>query len=179
MVALGGYTPATLLSAPKGERLLIDLKAQGRSVRLLKQRGESVQHLLMKALLWAALLPSYPLAECEIDVGHRYKPDVVELGSEGEPNCWGECGAVATSKLAHLAAEFPRTHFIVSKWAHSDIRGYAETLRRELALPPRAAAFEVTPLLMAPLPLLRVAAGYRWSRYRTTVRTNLSQATAR
>ena len=46
-------------------------------------------------------------------------------------------------KLSQLAADFPETHFVVCKWAHSDLSGYAEQLRSELALPPRSAPFEL------------------------------------
>lgn len=143
--ALCGYTPATLLSAPKGERLHLSLSAPGgRKLTFVKVRGESMQHVLLKAMTWALLLPAHPTAVCEIDIGHRYRPDVVALDSTGElPLCWGECGAVTTTKLSDLASAFPDTHFAVSKWAHSDLSGYAQQLRSELALPARAAPFEL------------------------------------
>ncbi|KAL1526926.1 hypothetical protein AB1Y20_015617 [Prymnesium parvum] len=142
-VPLAGYTPSTLLGAPKGERLHLRLRAHGRSLTLVKVRGESVQHVLMKGFLWAMLLPQHPDLLCEVNANHHYKPDVVSFSERGVPLCWGECGAVTTEKLSQLASEFPSTHFVVSKWAHSDIRGYAQQLRLELALPPRAAPFEV------------------------------------
>ena len=145
---LAGYTPATLLGAPKGERLTLRLSAQGRPLTLVKVRGESVEHVLMKGFLWALLLPSYPSVVCEMDVGHRYKPDVVSLGDAGAPVCWGECGAVTVGKLAQLAEDFPATHFAVCKWAHSDISGHAQQLRSDLEtkfewVRERVAPFEV------------------------------------
>ena len=143
VLPLAGYSPPTLLSAPKGERLHLRLSTQGRSCTLVKVRGESVQHCLMKGFVWALLLPMYPDAVCELDIGHHYKPDVVSLTEQGAPAFWGECGAVTTTKLGKLAAEFPATHFVVCKWAHSDVSGYAEQLRSELALPPRTAPFEL------------------------------------
>lgn len=143
VAALGGYTPSTLLSAPKGERLHLRLRAHGRTTTLVKVQGESMQHVLMKGFLWALLLPTHPAAVCELDVGHHYKPDVVSLTERGHPACWGECGAVTAGKLRRLAADFPSTHFAICKWAHSDISGYAEQLRSELALTPRAAPFEL------------------------------------
>lgn len=143
MAPLAGYSPTTLLSAPKGAILSLRLRAQDHTVTLKKVRGESMQHVLMKGLLWALMLPVYPNARCELDVGHRFRPDVVSLNESGWPMVWGECGAVTASKLRQLADDFPNTHFLVSKWAHSDISGYAEQLRVELALAPRSAPFEV------------------------------------
>jgi|UniRef100_A0A7S3BSP8 hypothetical protein len=140
---LCGYVPRTLLNVPKGERLHLRLRVREREATLVKVRGESIQHVLMKGFLWALLLPNYPDAACEINVGHRYRPDVVALSPTGGPLCWGECGAVTVEKLRALATEFPHTHFAVAKWAHSDLSGYAEQLRTELALPPRSAPFEI------------------------------------
>ena len=141
---LGGYTLETLLSAPKHEPLSLHLRLSGRPLHLRKARGESVQHLLLKGLLWALLLPSHPEAACERDLGLRYRPDVVALDGAGTPCWWGECGSVKASKLRELSAAFPRTRVTIAKWGRTDLRGYGGTLKRELALPnPRAAPFEL------------------------------------
>ena len=142
--ALGGYTAETLLSAPKHTPLELSLTAHGSTLRMAKNPGESVEHLLLKALLWALMLPSHPTATCELDLGLRYRPDVVALGVNGVPQWWGECGSVKASKLQDLAAAFPNTRLSVAKWGRSDLRGYATALRSELALSTtRTAPFEV------------------------------------
>ena len=134
--ALDGYSAATLLTAPKHAPLTVELSAHGRSVRLAKRPGESAHHLLLKGLLWACALPLHPEAQCELELGLRYRPDVVALGADGVTPCWwGECGSVKPSKLASLASTFPQAHIAVAKWGRSDLRGYASQLRGELALP--------------------------------------------
>ncbi len=141
---LGGRTTANLLAAPKHAPLQLSLTAHGRRLRLSKRAGESAEHLLLKALLWACVLPRHPGAQCERDLGLRYTPDVVALGADGTPCWWGECGSVKPSKLADLARDFPHAHLCVAKWGRSDPRGYASQLRSQLALPPtRTAPCEV------------------------------------
>lgn len=144
--ALGGYTPSTLLSAPKHEPLELNLRAHGQSVLLKKTPGESAEHLLLKGLLWALLLPSHPAGAVRVERpldGVRYRPDVVALDDRERVRWWGECGSVKPSKLAELAIAYPAARFSVCKFGRSDLVGYATSLKRELALPPRAAPFEV------------------------------------
>ena len=138
---LGGYTAETLLGAPKHQPLelcLSSLHAPDASLHLVKAKGESTEHLLLKGLLWALLLNSgYSDAACEKDLGLRYRPDVVALDGGTMPMWWGECGSVKASKLRDLALAFPHCRFSVCKWGRSDLRGYAAGLRQEMALPPR------------------------------------------
>lgn len=131
---LGGYTAASLLQAPKHEPLLLTLThgATGASVDLHKNPGESPQHLLLKGLLWALVVPHHSSATCELDLGLRYRPDVVALRGDESIVWWGECGSVKPSKLSHLASTYPHTRFSVAKWGRSDLRGYAGGLRRDL-----------------------------------------------
>lgn len=137
---LGGYTPETLLSAPKNVPLDLYLHVADRHTRLKKAPGESVEHLLLKGLLWALLLPAHPDAACEADLGLRYRPDVVALDSGGAPVWWGECGSVTASKLSNLAGAYPACRISVCKFGRSDLRGYAAVLRSQLELSRRRAA---------------------------------------
>ena len=141
-MALGGYTAETLLGAPKHQPLELHLRSlhvPDASLHLVKAKGESTEHLLLKGLLWALLLSSgYSDAACERDLGLRYRPDVVALDGGNVPMWWGECGSVKPSKLRDLALAFPQCRFSVCKWGRSDLRGYAAGLRQEMALPPRA-----------------------------------------
>jgi len=147
--ALGGYKASELLLAPKHVPLQLRLSVPtGQSTQLSKAPGESVQHLLLKALCWALYLPQYPSAICEpsadcrIDVGSPYRPDAVALGSTAQPVWWAECGSVSAQKLGTLVAQLPDTHFTVAKWARSDVSGYASSLRAALPSQGRA-PFEV------------------------------------
>mmetsp|Transcript_54531 Transcript_54531/g.90415 ORF Transcript_54531/g.90415 Transcript_54531/m.90415 type:complete len:182 (+) Transcript_54531:45-590(+) len=145
---LGGHRASELLNIPKAQTLPLIFRSRGQTARLRKTPGESVEHLLLKALLWALYLPQYPNAQCEpaaceLDVGNLYRPDVVALGATGEPSWWGECGSVSSTKISALATKFPRTHFTVAKWARSDLSGYAGSLRSDVGGGPRVAPFEV------------------------------------
>ena len=64
----------------------------GRRVRLWQNRGESYEHVLMKALGYAMFVDEYPDLEIERKVGLRYKPDLIAVASGGGFNFWGECG---------------------------------------------------------------------------------------
>ena len=137
---LGGYTADTLLGAPKHAPLELHLASPHTPERLCltKAKGESVEHLLLKGLLWALLLPTHPDAVCERDLGLRYRPDVVAMDGGELPVWWGECGSVKASKLRDLALAFPQCRFSVCKWGRSDLRGYAAGLRKEMDLPERS-----------------------------------------
>ena len=80
-------------------------RAHDRKIVVVKKRGERVEHVLMKALLWALYLPQYPQATIEVKVGDRYKPDVVALDTRGEPVFWAEAGrATAMSASSESGA---------------------------------------------------------------------------
>jgi hypothetical protein len=115
----------------KHEKGEFSLYCGASTVTLSKVKGESMNHVLLKGLLWALLLPLHPDVACEVPLGMRYKPDVVALDdASGEPCWWGECGSVKPSKLSDLAAAFPHARFSVAKWGRSDLRGYAQQLVR-------------------------------------------------
>ena len=59
---------------PKGERSRVVFQAAGLQLPFVKARGESKEHLLMKALLWSLMVDTEMNVECELDIGHRYKP---------------------------------------------------------------------------------------------------------
>ena len=85
-------------------------------VVFVKKRQEGIEHVLMKAFLWALYLPAYPDLAIEVPVGDRYKPDLVQLDAFGEPVFWGESGKVGAGKIASLVRRFPATHFAMAKW---------------------------------------------------------------
>ena len=62
-------------------------RAHGKQVVFIKKTFESEIHVLTKAFLWALFLPDYPDLSVEIQVGNRFKPDLVQI-SDHQQN-WG------------------------------------------------------------------------------------------
>lgn len=92
------------------------LRAHGRQIVLVKRPNESAEHVLMKAFLWALYLPEYPEASIEIDVGDRYRPDVIAWDLQRQPTFWAEAGMVSPQKIRSLARRYPDVHFAFAKW---------------------------------------------------------------
>ena len=88
--------------------MLHDFELAGRRVRLWQRRGETYEHVLLKALGFAMYVWEYPRLEIELSVGLRYKPDLVALNEGATPRAgarflfWGECGLVTMRKVAWL-----------------------------------------------------------------------------
>ncbi len=90
--------------------MLHDFELAGRRVRLWQRRGETFEHVLLKALGFAMYVAECPALEIELPVGLRYKPDLVALNGAagGGPRAgarflfWGECGLVSMRKVAWL-----------------------------------------------------------------------------
>jgi hypothetical protein len=78
------------------------------SLRLWQNRGESYEHVLMKALGFAMFIAEYPDLQVEVKVGLRYKPDLVSRAADGSFDLWGECGINSVRKtnwiLKHASA---------------------------------------------------------------------------
>ena len=72
-------------------------------IRLWQQRGESYEHVLMKALGYAMHVKEFPSLEVERAVGLRYKPDLIAVAPNGEFDFWGECGLITIRKTVWLA----------------------------------------------------------------------------
>lgn len=85
--------------------MLHDFDLAGRRVRAWQRPGESYEHVLMKALGYAMYVAEFPTLEIEVEVGLRYKPDLVARGDAtggGRFQFWGECGTVTMRKIAWL-----------------------------------------------------------------------------
>ncbi|MBR9985295.1 MAG: hypothetical protein KFF68_05235 [Desulfosarcina sp.] len=90
----------------------------GKKQVFVKKPVEHLHHVVMKALLWALVLPVYDQVQVEVAIGHRYKPDLVTLGFDA-PLFWAEAGRVGSQKLKRLIHRFPRTHFAFAVWGSS------------------------------------------------------------
>ncbi|MEL6617079.1 MAG: hypothetical protein AAFQ43_15155 [Bacteroidota bacterium] len=125
---------------------------EARKLVLVKKRGESIEHVLMKAVLWALYLPEYPEMAVEVSIGDAYKPDLVQLApppgglayGEPEPVFWGEAGKVSEKKWRSLLRRFPDTHFAVAKWGSpAALRPHTEILCRVLGSRQRPAPLDL------------------------------------
>ena len=116
------------------QALLYDFEFAGRRVRLWKRRGESYEHVLMKALGYAMFVGEFPELEIERRVGLRYKPDLVARGGDGQFLFWGECGATGVRKTAWLLKHARVERLALFKIGRG-VAQLAEALRAEI--PPR------------------------------------------
>lgn len=98
-------------------RRKLTFHAHSRTLVLVKRSNEKIEHRLMMALLWALYLPQYPEMRIDVPIGARYRPDLVQLGADGRPVFWGECGEVGLEKLRVLCTRYPTTHLVFAKWA--------------------------------------------------------------
>ena len=98
-------------------RRKLTFRAHGRTLVLVKRANEKLEHRLMMALLWALYLPRYPELRVDVPIGARYRPDLVQLDSSGQPIFWGECGEVGLEKLQVLCKRYRDTHLVFAKWA--------------------------------------------------------------
>jgi hypothetical protein len=90
----------------------------GRKLILVKKPVESLNHVVMKALLWALYLPVYPRLQVEVGIGAKYKPDLVQTDAQTIV-FWAEAGSVGTRKLTYLLKRYPATHLVWATWNQS------------------------------------------------------------
>ena len=81
-----------------------------------KRPDERPEHRIMMALVWARYLASYPELRVDVPIGTRYRPDLIQLGADGKPVFWGECGAVSREKLDYLCRRYRDTHLVFTRW---------------------------------------------------------------
>jgi hypothetical protein len=85
------------------------------TLRLWQLRGESYEHVLMKALGYAMYIRDFPSLEVERPVGLRYKPDLIAVGQDGVFELWGECGLISVRKTIWLAKHSGANRLILFK----------------------------------------------------------------
>jgi hypothetical protein len=123
-------------------RRKLTFHAHGRTLVLVKRANEKIEHRLMMALLWALYLPKYPDLRIDVPIGARYRPDLVQLGADGRPIFWGECGEVGLEKLRVLCRRYRQTHLAFAKWA-SNSAPFAALIEHALRDARRAAPVEL------------------------------------
>lgn len=123
-------------------RRKITVKAHNRQLVLIKKDRERIEHVWMKALLWALYLPAYPTVQVEVNIGDRYKPDLVARANDGRPTFWGEAGQVGVQKVDSLLRRYPTTHFAWAKW-DSRLGPYQEIIDKARRNRPRQAPIDL------------------------------------
>jgi hypothetical protein len=128
---------------PSPLRRKLTLRAHGEQVVFIKHKHERIEHVWMKAFVWALYLPQYPDLSVEVKIGDKYKPDVVQMDSRrGEPVFWGEAGQVGPDKIASLVRRYPRTHFAMAKW-DTRLAPFVEIVAEAVAEVNRRAPFDL------------------------------------
>lgn len=94
----------------------LSLKSHSQRLVLRKQPQEKLEHIYMKAFLWALYLPLYPDLQVEVPAQKRFKPDLFSYDAQGDICFWGEAGAVSPQKYQHLLKHQPDTHFTFARW---------------------------------------------------------------
>ena len=120
----------------------LSIRAGGRKLVLAKWAWESERHVLLKALVFGLYVDRYPDLAVERAIGHRYRPDLVALGADGQPVFWAECGETGRDKLAVLVKSFPATHLVVAKQVPT-LAPYEALLRQAVAGVRRSALVEL------------------------------------
>jgi hypothetical protein len=104
--------------------------------------NERAVHVIMKALIWALYVPQYPGLRVEVRIGDKYKPDVVQVNAQGEPEFWGEAGMVGKRKIESLVRRYRHTHFAIGKW-DTRLDPFEQIVSRALEGVKRSAPFDL------------------------------------
>jgi hypothetical protein len=113
---------------PKSKKLTFNLTANGITKPFVKKRGESLQHVLVKGILWKLYMDKYPSIQIEETVeDDLYTPDVVAVFQDNYHNngtnghqvvtFWGEAGRMSINKALALVERYPDTHLVQMRWA--------------------------------------------------------------
>jgi len=124
-------------------RRKLTLRAHGEQVVLVKRTQERIEHVWMKAFLWALYLPNYPDLDIEVDVDDKYKPDVVTMDRRrGRPAFWAEAGAVGPDKIEHLVTHYADVPLAFGKWDRP-LEPLLETVERAVHTTDRTAPIDL------------------------------------
>jgi hypothetical protein len=104
----------------------------GKKTKLWQNRGESYEHVLMKALGFAMFAADYPHLEIERRVGLRYKPDLIAVRPDRIFDLWGECGLISIRKTVWLMRHSGARRVVLFKINYG-AQQLAEQLRESIA----------------------------------------------
>lgn len=97
------------------EKFTFDLLIKGKRKRLILVKAVSEQrdHVVMKLLSY--LFFYTPGLQVEVDIGTHYKPDLILLGPDGQPELWIDCGYVSVVKGEALARKLRHSKVVIVK----------------------------------------------------------------
>ncbi|KAI2512490.1 hypothetical protein MHU86_1943 [Fragilaria crotonensis] len=142
---VGNFKPPIqkLSDIGKAKKHAIRVTVQNETKVLLKKKYESIQHVLVKAVLWKLFYNDYEQLDIEKDIGDaNYLPDVVALDlntiddhdtmvddcdrdntapiqtqqQQLSPLFWGESGRMTLEKARELCQRYPTTHIVWMRW---------------------------------------------------------------
>ena len=122
-----------LQDIPKAKKHTIVITSAKGDVRTFdKKRGESLQHVLTKAILWSLYQDLYSDIRIEHDIQDpEYLPDCVMVDQQKKVLFWGESGRMSVQKAVDLAQRYPDTHLVHIRWA-VDVQDFAPTIIRNI-----------------------------------------------
>jgi len=124
-------------------RRKLTLRAHGEQIVLVKRKQERIEHVWMKAFLWALFLPAHPDLDVEVDIDDTYKPDVVAMDRRrGRPRFWGEAGAVGPDKIEYLVTSYSDVPLAFGKWDRS-LDSVRDTVERAVHTTERTAPIDL------------------------------------
>lgn len=97
----------------------------------------------MKAFLWALYLPEYSKLDVEVEIGDKYKSDVVAMDRRhGRPQFWREAGAVGPEKIELLVMRYSDIPLAFGKWDRS-LEPLLETVEHAVHTTERTASIDL------------------------------------
>lgn len=102
-------------------------------LHLEKKAGESMAHVVMKALSWWVC--ARPGLQIEAPADPHYRPDLVDFDADGRPCLWVDCGMTSVHKLEHLVRTRRSAHVVIVKRTPRDIARYRRGADRHLVRP--------------------------------------------
>jgi len=121
---------------------LVLTSANGDTKTFQKKRGETLQHVLTKAILWSLYQDTHPTIRIEYDIDDPdYLPDCVMVDEHDKVVFWGESGRMSIRKAVDLARRYPDTHFVHLRWA-VPVEEFAPAIIRNIREIPRTGRFE-------------------------------------
>ena len=137
---------------PKSKRTTLtlrDAQDDDAAMEFRKHRGETLQHVLVMAVLWKLFRPEYPHMRIDTDIGDddSYIPDVVATKTKINNNTdnpsqatttivdkdavvfWGESGRMSVTKACALCRRYPNAHIVQCRWGMTIDQYGRDTIR--------------------------------------------------
>jgi len=97
------------------EKFTFDLLIKDKRKRLILVKAVSEQrdHIVLKLLSYLYFYT--PGLQVEVDIGTHYKPDLIQLGPDGNPQLWIDCGYISIVKGEALARKLRHSKVVFVK----------------------------------------------------------------